>query len=249
VSAPVVALEQVEDGIARVVMQDHENKNVFSDVLIEGLFHAFEQVRADTSLRVVILTGYDHYFCSGGSFEGLMTLQEGRATFADSNLYSLALDCEIPVIAAMQGHGIGGGLVLGLYADLVIMARESVYTANFMKYGFTPGMGATFILPDRLGEALGEEMLLSARNYRGEDLKQRGVPFPVLPRGEVPAEALERARELAEKPRRALVTLKCHLTARRRARLPKIIEQELAMHEQTFHEDEVKERIRDRFGN
>ena len=246
---PVVAFEEIEPGIARITMQDRAHKNTFSDALIEGLFRAFDEVGKRPSIKAVILTGYDHYFCSGGTREGLLALQEGQATFADSNLYSLALDCEIPVIAAMQGHGIGGGFVLGLYADLVILARESVYTTNFMKYGFTPGMGATFILPEKLGAPLAEEMLLGARNYRGEDLKVRGIPFPVVPRGEVMEEALNRARELAEKPRHALVVLKRHLTASRRARLPEIVEQEVAMHEQTFHRDEVKQRIQDRFGS
>ena len=51
----------------------------------------------------------------------------------------------------MQGHGIGGGFVVGLFADFVILSRESVYSTNFMKYKFTPGMGATYIVPKKIG--------------------------------------------------------------------------------------------------
>lgn len=195
-----------------------------------------------------MLTGYDSYFCSGGTQEALLQLQGGQGRFTDSNLYSLSLECEIPVISATQGHGIGGGFVFGLFADCVVLSRESIYTTNFMKYGFTPGMGATYVLPKKLGIGLAEEMLLSARTYRGADLEKRGIPFPVLPRVEVLEYAHQLARDLAEKPRVSLVTLKSHLVAEIRAQLPKIIEQEVAMHEKTFHLPEVKERIQSVFG-
>ena len=91
--------------------------------------------------------------------------------------------------------------------------------------------------------------MLTARTYRGEDLQKRGVPFPVLPREKVLEHALELASTLAEKPRAALVALKDHLVAPLRAELPRFIEQEIAMHELTFHQPEVKQRIDAFFGN
>ena len=245
---PVVHLQEVEPGIVQVTMQDRVHKNTFSEELIFGLTQSFKAIQAHSHYKVVILTGYESYFASGGTQEGLLAIYEGRATFTDGNLYSLALDCKLPVIAAMQGHGIGGGFVLGLFADFIILSRESVYTANFMKYGFTPGMGATYIVPKKLGISLAEELLLTAANYRGAELEKRGVPFPVLPREKVMDHALELARQLAEKPRVSLITLKEHLVAPLRAELPKLIEQELAMHSKTFHQEEVRERIISLFG-
>ncbi len=245
---PVVDFREIELGIVQVTMQDRIHKNTFSDELTLGLIRAFEKIRANTSYKAAILTGYDSYFAAGGTREGLLALHEGRARFSEPNIYSLALDCEIPVISAMQGHGIGGGFVMGLFADLVVLSQESVYTANFMKFGFTPGMGATFILPEKLGSGLAHEMLLLARNYRGEELKQRGIPFPVVPRAEVLRLAIQMARQLAEKPRLSLVTLKAHLVATYREKLSKFIEQELAMHAKTFHQGEVKAKINALFG-
>jgi polyketide biosynthesis enoyl-CoA hydratase PksI len=244
----VVTLEEVEPGIALIRMQDREHRNTFSAALMEGLAQAFRQLEADTRYRAVILTGYDSYFASGGTQEGLLAIQQGQARFTDMNLYSLPLECPLPVISAMQGHGIGGGFVLGLFADLVILGRECVYTTNFMKYGFTPGMGATLIVPDKLGRDVGADMLLTARSWRGEELKERGVGCAVLPRAEVLPRAMELARELAAKPRLSLVTLKRHLGASLRERLPAIVEQELAMHAITFHQPEVRERISALFG-
>ena len=243
----VIKIESVTPEIVLITMQDEAHKNTFSEALIRGLVNAFETIGANPSYKVVILTGYGPYFASGGTQEGLLALAGGQGKFTDINIYSLALDCPIPVISAMQGHGIGGGFVMGLFADFVLLGRESVYTTNFMKYGFTPGMGATYIVPQKLGITLGHEMLLNAQTYRGEVLKQRGIPFPVYPRNEVLSQARQLAEELAEKPRISLVTLKTHLVAPLRQALPAFIEQEVAMHEKTFHQPEVRERIKDLF--
>ncbi len=116
-------------------MQDRGNKNTFSRELVEGLIEAFTSIGNQTQYKVVILTGYDSYFASGGTKEGLLFLSEGKGKFSDRDFYSLALHCPIPVISAMQGHGIGGGFVLGMFADFPILSRESIYTTNFMKYG------------------------------------------------------------------------------------------------------------------
>jgi polyketide biosynthesis enoyl-CoA hydratase PksI len=109
-------------------------------------------------------------------------------------------------------------------------------------------MGSTFILPQKLEISLAEEMMLTAATYRGEELQRRGVPFPVLPRDGVLAHALEIARNLAEKPRVSLATLKAHLVAPLREQLPRFIDQEIAMHELTFHRPEVRDRIDALFG-
>jgi polyketide biosynthesis enoyl-CoA hydratase PksI len=247
--ASAISVEQPLPGVCLIRMQDRQSKNTFSGALTQGLMDAFAHVQQQTEYKVVVLTGYDNYFASGGTQEDLLQLSEGKGSFSDRDLYSLALNCEIPVISAMQGHGIGGGFVLGLFADMVILSRESVYTTNFMKYGFTPGMGATMIVPKKLGIVLAEEMLLGAANYRGAELKERGIPFTVLPRDQVLPKALEMAALTAEKPRHSLVTLKSHLVAQMRQELPSFIAKEVAMHDSTFGQPEVRERINSLFGS
>jgi polyketide biosynthesis enoyl-CoA hydratase PksI len=244
----VVKVREVRSGVLEIKMHDTASKNTFSTDLVEELMVAFKSTAAQPHYRVVILTGYDSYFASGGTKEGLLFLADGKGKFSDRDFYSLALNCPIPVIAAMQGHGIGGGFVLGMFADFPVLSRESVYTTNFMKYGFTPGMGATFILPQKLGIGLAEEMMIVARTYRGEELQKRGMTFPVLPRAQIMEYVLELAATIAEKPRISLITLKDHLVGPLRAGLPAVIQQEVAMHEKTFHRPEVKERIEALFG-
>ena len=237
-----------EAEIAVVAMHDRIGRNTFTRALIEGLAAAFTQIEANPAAKVVVIHGYDSIFSAGGTLEELIGIADGHQTFDEAGFYRMLLDCKLPVIAAMQGHAIGGGLVLGLYADLVVLAHESLYGTNFMKYGFTPGMGATFIVPHRLGPALANEMLFSANGYHGDALRQRGVPYPVLRRPEVIPHAMKLARDLAEKPLIALQLLKEALTAPIKAALPEAVAREKSMHEITFAQPGIHNRIRSKFG-
>lgn len=243
----VVSLN-VEQEIAMVQLIDRESRNTFSRELIQGLLDTFAAIKQHDTIKVVVIHGYDNYFCCGGTQEELLNIQSGKITFADTSFYRLLLDCPVPTISAIQGHAIGGGLVFGCYADLIILAEESIYSTNFMKYGFTPGMGATYMIPRKFGETIGHELLYTADTYSGGVLKAKGIPVPVVRKAEVLTKAMQIAKQLADKPRQSLTLLKSHLTDEIRQRLPQIIQQELAMHEKTFTQIEVKKRIEERFG-
>ncbi len=244
----VVRLTVTPEHIALVELDDRASGNTFTQSLIEGLMKTFDRIRGDLSLKVVIVHGYGNYFCCGGTKEELIGILDGVVQFSDVPFYDLLLQCDLPVIAAMQGHALGGGLVFGCYADLLVMAEEALYGAVFMKYGFTPGMGGTYIVPKKLGLLLGTEMLFTARNYQGIELKGRGIQARVVKRAEVIPAALSLARELADKPRLALIELKRNLAAAMREDLPAVVEKELAMHRRTFAQPEVRARIEALFG-
>lgn len=245
----VIHLQRPGAGIGVVILEDRASRNTFSRYFVEGLRNVFAEVARDTSLRVIVVHGYDNYFCCGGTKDELLTITDGKLQFTDANFFDLLLQCDLPVIAAMQGHALGGGLAFGAFADLLVMAEEAIYSANFMRYGFTPGMGATYIIPRKFGDVLGGEMLYGALSYHGGELRQRGAGARIVTRDKVISSALTLAQELADKPRVALLELKRHLSAPIRQVLPEIIERELAMHKVTFAQPEVRERIETLFGN
>jgi polyketide biosynthesis enoyl-CoA hydratase PksI len=244
----VVHLSYPSPRVAVIELADREHTNQFTPALLEGLSKTLTAAVANPRTHVVVVHGYDAIFSAGGTQEQLMGIFEGRLSFDKPPFYRAFLDCELPVIAAMQGHAMGGGLLLGLFADLVIMAEESLYGASFMKYGFTPGMGSTLIMPEKLGMTLAAEMLLTARGYHGGELLKRGVNFPVLKRKDVIPAALKMADEIAEKPLVSLKLLKRQLTARISAQLPETTQAELAMHRTTFAQPEVRQRIQELYG-
>lgn len=243
----IVSIESPYPHVALIRMCDKANKNTFTGDFVQGLTEAFNSIQKDESFKVIVVTGYDSYFAAGGSKAVLQALNNRQGKFTDSSLHDLPLRCEIPVISAIQGHAIGGGLVFGLLADIAVLSSESIYTANFMEYGFTPGLGATLILKEKLGLSLAQEMFYSAARYRGIDLEKRGVQFQVLPRQQVLKKALAIANDIAKKPRLSLVTLKSHMTQAMRQVLPIVVRNELDMHDKTMHQPEVKERINEFF--
>ena len=117
-----VQMQVIEDAIALVTMTDRASKNMFSEELVLGLHKQLFAIQQNKPIKVVILTGYDNVFCMGGSQESLVAIAERRADFTDMPLlYRGLLELEVPVITAMQGHAFGGGLLFGLYGDIVVL--------------------------------------------------------------------------------------------------------------------------------
>jgi len=243
-----VVTHTVENHIAVVQMIDHESSNTFSSALVQGLMQTFEHIAQNQDIRVVVIHGFDNYFCCGGTQAELLKLQAGQMQFDDLAFYRLLLDCPVPTIAAMQGHAIGGGLAFGCYADVIVLGEECIYSANFMKYGFTPGMGATYILRKKFGEVIANELMYTADTYLGAALKQKGIPVSVVRKATVITHALQVAEQIARKPYQALQLLKKNLTQAICRDLPQVIAQEVQMHNQTFITPDVKVRIEQQFG-
>ena len=235
-SGDVVELTYPEPGIALVTLRDETNRNMFSEGLIRGVQTVFARLGDNADVRAVVVTGYGTWFCSGGTPDTLQAIRTGGMSFLDDAFFKSLMDCPLPTIAAMQGHALGGGLTFGLYADMLVMAEHAYYAANFMDHGFTPGVGATYLFPDKFGPVLGREMLLTARRYQGRELKSRGAPMDIVPRDQVLPAALELARKLVTKPLLQLRELKAHLAHPIARELEEVFEKEQAMHDVVFAE-------------
>nr|AAR19304.1 putative type I polyketide synthase [symbiont bacterium of Paederus fuscipes] len=233
-NSEVARLSRYRNGVLLMTLCERQSKNTFSRIFVEGVIGAFEHISGNPSYKVVVLTGYDNYFACGGTKQGLLDIQSGKARFTDEQSYRMPLSCDIPVIAAMQGHAIGAGWAMGLFCDCSVYSEESIYQSPYMRYDFTPGAGSTLIFPLRLGHDLSREVLLTAREFHGRELRRRGIDMPVLPRRQVLAYALSLAAHLAITSRQQLVEQKNRRVQPVRELLPRFFEQELAMHEKTF---------------
>lgn len=239
-----VSLEITDDNIAIVRMIDREHKNMFTNELLGGLLKRFQEIKQHGNIKVIIITGYDNIFSMGGTYEQLIGIADAKNNFTDIPfLYRGLLDADVPVISVMQGHAYGGGMLFGMYGDIVMMAEEGVYSAVFMKYGFTPGMGATGVLADKLGGSLASELMYSASLYDGRTLKENGAQVRIMPREQLMPTAMKLARNIAKKPRNSLKVLKSELSSRYLSKLEPILEAETEMHKKTFLTAEVRENI------
>lgn len=237
------------EGILEVHMADHDAHNMFSDAFTRGMREVFAHVEDSRTYKVVVLTGYDHYFASGATRDTLLAIFEGKAKFTDNKVFQLPLTCTVPVIAAMQGHGIGAGWAMGMYADFALFSETGRYLSPYMGYGFTPGAGSTLIFLEKMGYDLAREGLLSAREYSGAELKARGLRNPVLARELVVPAAMTLAKRIAQGSRGLLVALKRRWAERLREDLPATFERELAMHARTIAgQTDTLTRIQSSFG-
>ncbi|MFD4987451.1 SDR family NAD(P)-dependent oxidoreductase [Streptomyces sp. NPDC058374] len=235
-----VDFQVVDPGIALVVMRDPSGVNMFTDGMMHGLTAAFAEIARRSDVKAVVLTGSGGVFSMGATPDALETLAGGGSRFTDAPfVYEGFLRCDRPVIAAVQGHASGGGLAFALHADMVVMSREASFSASFMKYGFTPGMGATYILEQRLGRALATEMFFTGGTYTGRALEQRGADLSFADPDDVLPTALALARSIAQKPLNAVRVLKADLADRVLGQLGSVIARESEMHDRVFGPESV----------
>lgn len=232
------------DGVARIKMLDTEGKNIFSDRLIRGIVTAVDKLESDKQTKVAILEGLPDVFSGGAEKETLVALSEGELRVKDLLISERLVAAEFPVIAAMEGHAMGGGLVMALCCDIVIAARESRYGTVFMNMGFTPGMGCTTLLQGLVGSYIANEMMYTGKRFRGRELAEKSTNINyILPKSEVPAKARDIALQIAEKNLQSVHLLKYALSASKKKALVEARLQEDMMHRISFGYPETKETI------
>src|SRR5687768_12146328 len=131
---------------------------------------ALTAAASDPATRVVLLEGGTTYFSAGGSRQLLVGPDAEQAVpELVAAIPRVLLDVEVPLIAVAAGHALGGGLGIALCCDLMLLAEESLYGANFVALGFPPGMGSTVLLAEAVGEPLAREMLFTGRVMKGRE--------------------------------------------------------------------------------
>ena len=242
-----ISLGRSQDGVAIIEMADHEAKNALSPPFVRDLLVAVERATQWTDLKVVVLTGLPEVFCAGASREVLDEVASGRVIPSDLELARVLLDVPVPMIAAMEGHAIGGGLALGLCADVTLVARESRYGCSFMNLGFTPGMGVTHLLPMVIPTSVAHEMMYGGEPLKGSHFEGVGGFNYVLPRSAVRPKALDVAARIAEKPAVALTSLKRVLAAPKRQAFEASRADEALLHAVTLSQPDILRRIQEQY--
>ncbi len=196
-----VTITQVEGGIFQLAMDDAEGNNRLGDELKQEIINGLDALGREPSLKVVLLTGRKDVFCAGGSLDLIKGLVTGETQASDCyELQEKMLALKAPIVGALEGHAVGGGLVVALCCDVLVAAEERRYSTNFAEMGFTPGAGATTLLPLAVGHHFASEMLMTARHYKGKELKHRGIFNDVVPASDVVPVALDLCRRMATKP-------------------------------------------------
>ena len=186
-----------DDFVAMVEIHRPPN-NFFDARLIKNIADAYEELQAGTC-RAIVLCSEGKHFCAGADFHGESDAEalpeEGAA-----DLYREAVrlfEMELPVVAAVQGAAIGGGLGVACSADFRVAAPEARFAANFSRLGFHPGFGLSVTLGGIVGQQAALELLYTGRRISGEEAKAIGLADRLVDLAALRDEARKLAAEIA----------------------------------------------------
>ncbi|HUD68669.1 MAG TPA: enoyl-CoA hydratase/isomerase family protein [Acidimicrobiales bacterium] len=166
------------DHVATVEIQ-RPPSNFFDTALIDALADAYEALDATSSCRAIILCSEGKHFCAGADFSGRSVGTPGLDPLLSAkDLYRAAarlFDAQLPVIAAIQGAAVGGGLGVACAADFRVGSTQARFAANFARLGFHHGFGLTVTLPRIVGPQHALELLYTGRRIAGDEAHAIGL--------------------------------------------------------------------------
>lgn len=214
----------IQGGIADVRLNRPDKMNALDGAMFQGIVDAGEALKSDRSVRVVVLSGEGRGFCAGLDFSSFQAMAgggdaapadggatanptsimstEGRITHLGQQASWVWQELEVPVIAAIHGPALGGGIQIALGADIRIVAPDAKLSVLESRWGLIPDMIGTAMLPKLVGLDVAKELTFTGRMVSGTEAVQLGLATRVAddPR----AAALELAAELVTKSPEAL---------------------------------------------
>jgi enoyl-CoA hydratase/carnithine racemase len=190
--------------------------NYFDIPLIAGLGNAFEALEADPNCRAIVLCAQGTAFCAGANFSNRDATPEARSPRAINPIYNEAIrlfSCAKPVVGAIHGAAVGGGLGLALVPDFRVTCPEARFSANFNRLGFHPGFGLSVTLPRLVGPQKAALLFYTGRRIGGEEAMAIGLADVLVPQAEVRREAIKLATEIAVSSPLAVVSTRATLRA------------------------------------
>ena len=226
--------------------------NFFDIALIQEVAGALEALDQDPDCRAVVLASQGKAFCAGANYGDGSTLdREGRrpgeASQPVAHLYTEAVrlfQTKKPIIAAVHGAAVGGGLGLALVADFRVTCPQARFCANFTRLGFHPGFGLTTTLPEVIGKTNAALMFYTSRRINGDEAYRMGLADVLVPPDQVRASAQSLAAEIAENAPLGVAATRATLRADLAERVRQATAHELAEQTRLRKTEDFKEGIK-----
>ena len=189
----------VRDSVALVEMRRPPH-NFLDHGVVVALADAFEEIERDARVRAIVLCAQGDSFCAGANLNDAGGVPKPTSSRTVNPIYQEALRLFAvgkPVVAAIQGGAIGGGLGLALVADFRVTCAEARLCANFARLGLSPGFGLTATLPRLVGAQKAAMLFYTGRRIGGEEAVALGLADILVPRADLRDRALALAAEIA----------------------------------------------------
>jgi 2-(1,2-epoxy-1,2-dihydrophenyl)acetyl-CoA isomerase len=196
-------LLEIEDKVARIILNDGENYNPLNQEMAKELLDVLEQLRNNENVRCLMITGSGKAFSAGGDIKAFKeSIERGNPGEAMDellkNLYKIALilrQYPKPIVGAVNGWAVGAGMNLALSCDLIVASNKAKFRQSFSKLALIPGFAGTILLSRQLTWQQATEMAFFGDTYTAEDMLKLGLVNEVVG----PEKLMERANEMASK--------------------------------------------------
>ena len=189
----------LDDELAILTIDRQKNRNALDAKSIADFVAAVAHVEANDTITAMVLTGAGGTFCAGADLYEMADTNANYEPWAGA-VGPLARRCTKPVIAAVEGHAVAGGLGVALWADLRVASETAVFGVFCRRYGVPMSDGTPTRLPAIVGRAHALEMLLTGRPLAADEAQRIGLANRVVPAGTALEAAAELAREISVFP-------------------------------------------------
>ncbi len=243
---------ELEDGLATVTLNRPGSLNAINPAMHTEVTEIWPLINNDPEIRAVLLTGAGRAFCAGGDIKSMAPAEEsmgsGGAKFPTPEsiaeghrlVYNL-LDCQRPIVAAINGDAIGLGATIALFCDVTVAAETARIADTHVGIGVVAGDGGAVIWPWLIGPNRAKEFLMRGNKLTGAEAAKIGLVNYAVPAAEVLPKARELARELAEGPAWAIRWTKLSVNKLLKEAVNSVLDSSLAYELATFNLPDHKE--------
>ncbi len=233
----------MEGPIAIITLNRPEALNALNSVMVRELVDSLGRLDVDEKVRCVVLTGSEKAFCAGADVKEMATKSSAEMASADHlrGVWEKAANLQKPLIAALSGYALGGGLELAMCCDIILASEGTKLGQPEINIGIIPGGGGTQRLARAVGKYKATEMIMTGAMVTADEAKALGLVNRVVPPGKHLEEAVKIASDIATKAPLAVRAAKRAIAASQEKGLSQGLELERTLFYELFGTEDKKE--------
>lgn len=232
-------LADKSNGVLTLTINRPERRNALDIATYLSLAHQVSSATDDQEVRAVVLTGANNYFTAGNDLKDFQTPREPGDSAGLKFLRAL-VNCDLPIIAAVEGSAIGIGVTMLQHCDFVYVADNANFRIPFVPLGLCPEGASSMLMAQIVGPRRASEWLLRGRAFTGVEAVESGFATRTTPPGQALAEAQAVAHEMAALPPEALQLSKRMMKHRLRPAIHEAFDYELGLFTMRLKSDEAQ---------
>jgi enoyl-CoA hydratase/carnithine racemase len=190
------------------IIRENEN-NALNIETSKEIYEGLKELEINSSIRVILVFGNQKFFSPGADIKELNQLNSNSAKINGLfNFFDKIKEIKIPLIAAVEGYALGGGMELALLCDIIVASKEAKFSQPEINLGLVPGIGGTQRLKHYLGKHNANFLCMSGEIISGQRAYELGLVNVLLEKDNFLKEAIKIAKIIAEKPKSSLVEIK-----------------------------------------